>query len=101
MKNSIKIALLFLFSNPALLMAQSHTKKYEMYSIIGVMIALALFVFGFYYYLSNKKKKKSGDKYVVKTVESYRNGRKIIMTKKYRVVQDKEFPNELKRSNKN
>ena len=98
MKKLRNIAVLLFLCNPVFLMAQSHTKKYEMYSIIGVMIALALFVFGFYYYLSNKKKKKSGDKFVVKTVETYRNGRKIIMTKKYRVVEDKEFPNELKRS---
>lgn len=99
MKKILYFALFTLLCQPAMLMAQSHTKKYETFAIVGVMIALAFFVGGFYYYLVNKKaKKNTGDKYVIKTVEAYKNGRKVIMTKKYRVVEEKEFPNELKRS---
>lgn len=79
-------------------MAQPQSKKYEFFSIIGAMAAILIFVAGFYFYLTNKKKTKSGDKYIVKTIETYKNGRKVIMTKKYRVVEEQEFPNELKRS---
>ena len=99
MKKVLIVVLFAFLSNPLALLAQSHTKKYETFAMIGAVIALGIFVGGFYYYLSNKKKTKAnGDKYIVKTVEAYKNGRKIIMTKKYRVVQDQEFPNELKRS---
>lgn len=99
MKKILSFGVFALLSNPILLLAQSHSKKYEAFAIGGAILAILLFVGGFYYYLTNKKKSKSnGDKYVVKTVEAYKNGRKIIMTKKYRVVEEKEFPNELKRS---
>lgn len=73
------------------------TKRNEAIAI-GIFFALAL-IFITIYYISwkNRSQNKSGDKYKIKTVEVMRNGKKIVVSKKYRVVTDKEFPAELKR----
>jgi hypothetical protein len=72
-----------------------------MFSIIGAVLFIFAFVGGLYYYYTHQKAAKaSKEKYIVKTIETYKNGRKIVMTKKYRVVQDEEFPNDLRRSTK-
>jgi len=95
---SIQILLLTLL--PFTLFAQEIgvlTKKNEAIAI-GIFFVLAS-IFITFYYISwkNRKQKKSGDKYKIKTVEVMRNGKKIVVSKKYRVVTDKEFPADLKR----
>ncbi|HEX8549279.1 MAG TPA: hypothetical protein VF691_20125 [Cytophagaceae bacterium] len=100
-KNFIKSIQIFLLSLlPYSLFAQEIgvlTKKNEAIAI-GIFFVLAT-IFITIYYLSwkNRGQKKSGDKYKIKTVEVMRNGRKIVVSKKYRVVSEKEFPAELKR----
>jgi hypothetical protein len=100
MKKIVKFLIFFLLLQPTLIFAQPQSKKYEVFGIATAFLALGGFVVGFYFYYSNQKEKKrnNGEKYVVRTIETYKNGRKVIMTKKYRVVEEEEYPSELKRS---
>lgn len=100
MKKFVKFLIFFLLLQPTLIFAQPQSKKYQVFGIVTAFLALGGFVVGFYFYYANQKKKKSADggKFVVRTIETYKNGRKVIMTKKYRVVEDEEYPTELKRS---
>lgn len=100
-KNIIKsIQVVLLSILPYSLFAQEvgiFTKKNEAIAIGIFFVLAAIFITIYYISWKNRSQKKSGDKYKIKTVEVMRNGRKIVVSKKYRVVTEKEFPAELKR----
>ena len=97
MKKLISIVLLGLL--PAISFAQASTRKYETMAIAGFFIVAIIGLVIYYFIWKNKKKEVKGDheKFKVKTFEVIKNGRKVVMTKKYRITNEEEFPEEVKR----
>lgn len=101
-KKSMKKTLLFLTITvlyPALSHAQASTRKYETMAIAGFFVVAIIGLVIYYIIWKNKKKTSSGEqeKFKIKTFEVMKNGRKVVMTKKYRITNDEEFPEEVKR----
>ncbi len=63
-------------------------RKYETIAI-GSFFALALVAL-VVYYLRWKMSTGTGDKFIYKQVEEIRNGRRVVVNKKFKVVQDKQ-----------
>lgn len=99
MKKSFFLPVILMLLLPAIGHAQSVTKRDETFAIIGFFIAAAIGI-AIYWVQWNKNKDKSNgskDKFKVKTFEVMKNGRKVVMTKKYRVTSEEEFPEAVKR----
>ncbi|GAL87142.1 hypothetical protein MYP_4372 [Sporocytophaga myxococcoides] len=63
-------------------------RKYETIAI-GSFFALALVAL-VVYYLRWKMSTATGDKFIYRQVEEIRNGRRVVVNKKFKVVQDKQ-----------
>lgn len=100
---SAKQLLLMLLASflPFLAQAQSAlaSKKNEALAI-GIFFVIAIGGILIYYikWKATKREKATGDKYRIKTMEVMQNGKKIVVSKKYRIVAEQEFPKDLKRS---
>jgi hypothetical protein len=85
---------------PLLAQAQSQGKKTETLAIIGFFIVAFIGILIYFIIWKNSKKTaKNNDqeKFKIKTFEVVKNGRKVVMTKKYRITSDEEFPDTIKR----
>lgn len=88
--NKIKILpyLLVLFIISPLSSFAAGERKYETIAI-GSFFALALIAL-VVYYLKWKMSTSAGDKFIYRQVEEIRNGRRVVVNKKFKVVQDKQ-----------
>ena len=79
--------------------AQSTPRQFESFAIGGFFIVAIIGILVFYLIWKKTKKEKtdSHDNYKIKTFEVVKNGRKVVMTKKYRVTNEYEFPESVKR----
>jgi hypothetical protein len=78
--------------------AQTLSKKNETFAIIGFFVLAIAGIITYYIRWKNRKEPKSGnEKFKIKTFEVIKNGRKVVMTKKYRASSGEEFPESVKR----
>ena len=99
MKN-IKYYLILFLLLPGLTYADifDHAKAGERIATVGFFIVFAVgLLIAYLVYKKKESNKKNGERYRVKTFEVVQNGRKIVMTKKYKVIDETQYPNKLKR----